>query len=120
MGVPYTHDNECQAGYQVAKSKYGAKPVIIDGIRFASTKEGNRYSELRLLERAGVITQLDIQPKFPLSIDGKHICNYLGDFVYFENNARVVEDVKGVKTPVYRLKRKMLLACYPGIDHREV
>lgn len=104
----------------MAKSKYGAKPVIIDGIRFASTKEGNRYSELRLLERAGVITQLDIQPKFPLSIDGKHICNYLGDFVYFENNARVVEDVKGVKTPVYRLKRKMLLACFPGIDHREI
>jgi hypothetical protein len=101
-------------------NKYRACKTVVDGVVFASVKESRRYSELKLLERAGAIRQLELQPKFVLTVDGTKVCTYLGDFAYFENNARVVEDVKGMKTPVYRLKRKLLLALYPGIDHREV
>lgn len=101
-------------------NKYHAKPTIVDGIVFASIKESRRYGELKLLERAGQIRNLELQPVFKLSINGTLICRYVGDFAYFENNARVIEDTKGVKTPTYRLKRKMLLAAYPGIDHREL
>lgn len=57
-----------------------------------------------------------------MNVNGVKICTYFADFAYFEQNARVVEDAKSTatKTPVYRLKRKLLLALYPGIDHREI
>lgn len=101
-------------------SKYGAIKTTVDNVVFASKKEAKRYSELRLLERAGQINNLELQPKFPLIVNGVKVCDYLGDFAFFENNKRVIEDVKGMKTPVYRLKRKILLALNPGIDHREI
>ena len=50
------------------RNKYGAKPTIVDGTRFDSTKEANRYGELRLLEKAGAITNLELQPKFPIDV----------------------------------------------------
>ncbi len=100
-------------------NKYRAKPVTVDGIRFASSKEARRYGELKVLERAGKIRQLVLQPKFKLTVNGHLICEYWGDFAYFEK-ARVIEDTKGFKTEVYKLKRKLLLALYPGIDHREI
>lgn len=93
---------------------------MIDNIRFASKREGKRYSELKLLERAGQIRNLELQPKFPLKINGSLICTYVGDFLYFEDNKRVIEDSKGFKTKEYIIKRKLLLALYPGMDHREV
>lgn len=103
-------------------SKFKAKKTVVDGITFDSMKEAARFRDLKLLERGGAIRNLEIQPKFDLSINGTKVCSYIGDFAYFENNARVIEDVKSkpTKTPVYRLKRRMLLAQYPGIDHREV
>lgn len=103
-------------------NKYYARKTIINGITFDSGKEANRYSELRLLERAGVISRLELQPKFPLKVNGVLVCSYHADYCYFENNARVVEDVKSepTKTPVYRVKIKLLLALNPGLDHREV
>lgn len=103
-------------------TKFKAKPTVVAGIRFDSQKEAARFQELQLLERGKVIRQLERQPKFDLSVNGTKVCTYIADFAYFENNARVIEDVKSepTKTPVYRLKRKMLLAQYPGIDHREV
>lgn len=103
-------------------SKYRAKPVTVDGIRFASAKEAKRYGELKLLVRAGHITRLECQPVFPLIVNGTNCGKYIGDFSYFERDARVVEDVKSepTKTPVYRLKRKIVLALNPGLDHREV
>lgn len=99
--------------------KYGAKPVVIDGIRFASTKEGRRYSELLLLNRGGVIRTLEIQPEFKHHVDGKLMFTYRADFAYFEGEKRVVEDVKGFKTPVYKLKKKIVEATY-HIEIREV
>lgn len=101
-------------------SKYRAIPVIIDGIRFASKLEGKRYGELKLLERAGHIRNLELQPRFPLIVNGQKICTYVGDFSYFENDKRVIEDSKGHRTREYITKRKLLLALNPGMDHREV
>lgn len=101
-------------------SKFRAKPTITDGIRFASKAESRRYSELKALERAGVISFLELQPRFPLIVNGQHVCTYIGDFRFMENGKSVTEDVKGHRTDEYRLKRKLLLATHPGIDHREI
>lgn len=104
----------------MAYSKFNAKPTIVDGKRFASKAEARRYSELRDLERAGIISHLELQPRFPLIVNGQVICTYVGDFRYLENGKSATEDVKGVKTDVYAIKRKLLLATHPGIDHREI
>ena len=103
-----------------AKSKYRAIPVEIDGIRFASKAERNRYLELKLLEHAGEISRLELQPSFKCVIDNKLVCTYRADFSYFDKSSRVVEDVKGMKTPVYRLKKKLVEALYPGVVIKEV
>jgi hypothetical protein len=102
--------------------KYGNKPVTIDGIWFQSTKEGKRWCELKLLERAGVITDLKRQVKFELTpetvrSDGKveDKSTYTADFVYTENGKNVIEDSKGFRTPDYKLLRKMMLFIH-GIE----
>lgn len=104
-------------------SKYGAIKTEVDGLVFASKAEARRYGELRLLERAGKIAGLELQPRYRLVVNGVLIGTYVGDFRYEEDTAEpfdpeVVEDVKGVKTPVYRLKKKLMKAIY-GIEIRE-
>lgn len=96
--------------------KYRNKPTVIDGIRFASRAEGRRYTELKLLERAGVITGLKLQPRFQL-LDayrngaGKRIrgITYTADFEYIEDGKRIIEDVKSraTKTQAYGLRKKL-------------
>lgn len=97
------------------------------GQKFDSMKEYRRYKELRLLEQAGEIQDLKCQVKFILiptqrdSQTGKAIeseCSYIADFTYTENGKEIVEDVKGFRTPVYKLKKKMMLYQY-GIRIRE-
>ena len=109
-------------------TKYRAKPTWIDGIRFASQKEGARYVELKLLERAGKIEKLELQPKYTLiakfvTHKGEKIRElaYVADFRYIDTatGATVVEDVKGMKTDVYLIKRKLLLWRYPDINFIE-
>lgn len=115
-----------------ATSKYRAVPTVVDGIRFASQKEARRYQELKLLERAGEIRGLVLQPRFPLwahtgqaQADPIRVGEYRGDFVFEERCQKtrvwcqVVEDVKGVKTPLYRWKKRHVEAQY-GITIREV
>ena len=101
-------------------SKYHAEPVIVDGVRFASKKEGKRYGELKLLQDAGEITDLICHPRWPLTVNGIRVANYEADFSYYDcrQERPVVEDVKGIKTPVYRLKRRMMKAIY-GIEISE-
>lgn len=102
------------------RSKYRAVRTTIDGITFASRAEARRYQELRLLEKAGTITDLELQPKFDLVVGGVKVCRYVGDFAYTARDGRpVLEDVKGVKTAVYRLKAKLLWALH-GIRITEV
>jgi len=92
-------------------SKYGNKRVTIDGKNFASKAEGDRYLELRLLERAGEIRELRCQPTYPLTAWGFPITKYVADFAYLDKTGTpVTEDVKGVETDVFRIKAKMFRA----------
>lgn len=96
------------------KRKYGNKPTIVDGISFPSKREAKRYGELRLREQAGEIENLTLQPRFPIDVNGRRICTYVGDFEYYDRATgdQVVEDAKGFKTPLYRLKKKLVAAVW--------
>lgn len=102
-------------------AKYKAVPTHVDGIRFASKAEAQRYSELKILEKAGTLSALRLQPRYELVVSGVKIGTYVGDFCYWDGHesCTVVEDVKGVRTPVYQLKKKLMKALY-GIEIREV
>jgi hypothetical protein len=96
----------------MAYSKYKAVATHVDGIRFPSMAEARRYSELQALERAGIIKKLELQPRFDICINGKLCFFYKADFAYEENGAQITEDVKGMKTDVYALKKKCVEAAY--------
>ena len=100
------------------RSKYGAVRTTVDGITFASKKEAARYSQLRLLVKAKIIHHLELQPRFPLIVNGEKIGSYVADFLYWQHGTWVTEDVKGVRTSTYRIKAKLLKALY-GITIKE-
>lgn len=127
-------------------NKYNAKKVTIDGITFDSQHEANRYCELKLLEKCGAISNLELQKKYELipaqyeyykrygkngrSLkDGKRLleraCIYIADFVYQENGETIIEDAKGYRDPTsagyakFVIKRKLMLYKY-GLKIREV
>ena len=96
--------------------KYRNTKTVVDGRTFDSKAEARRFSELLLLAKAGRITGLEVQPVFVLAPpvkyeDGsrkKPELRYVADFAYVENGIRVVEDVKGVETPAFKIKRHLL------------
>lgn len=97
-------------------NKYHNKKVIYNGIKFDSKKERARFITLKQLEKAGIIKELELQKKFLLqegytNAKGKKIrpIYYIADFFYYDciNNKWVVEDTKGVRTEVYKLKKKL-------------
>lgn len=98
------------------RNKYGAVRTTVGGIAFASRKEARRYSELRLLERAGEISGLELQPRFPIVVNGVKVCTYVADFRYLDKKTDkfITEDVKSeaTKTPIYRLKKKLVEALF--------
>jgi hypothetical protein len=101
-------------------SKYHNVKTVVDGHVFASRAEASRYAELRLLERAGEIFQLQLQKRLKLEVCGVLVCTYIADFIYLTAAGDpVFEDVKGVKTAVYQLKKKLVKAVY-GIDIVEI
>lgn len=108
------------------KSKYHATKTVVDGITFDSKREAKRYSELKLMERAGVIKDLQRQVRYELipafDAGGKHYrpTSYVADFVYVDTKSgeEVVEDCKGFRTEVYKLKAKMFAHKY-GVSIRE-
>lgn len=95
-----------------SENKYHNRKVTVDGITFDSVKEASRYQELKLLERAGEITALVRQVKIELIPKTKlyRACYYIPDFTYFDKRVQktIYEDVKGMKTKEYLLKRKLL------------
>lgn len=110
------------------KRKYGNSKVVLNGIKFDSLREAERYSQLKLLERAGQITDLELQPRFELipkqrRDDGKpeRACEYVADFRYTDvrTGQTVIEDAKGMRTRDYIVKRKLMLQVH-GISVREV
>ncbi len=97
-------------------NKYKAIKTEVDGITFASKREARYYADLKLLERAGEITHLELQPKFPLVVNGKKVCTYIADFMFRDKDGQLkVWDVKGVITPTFQIKRKLTEALYPHI-----
>ena len=101
-------------------SKYRAIKTIVDNVLFDSKAEAARYNELKLLLKAGEISNLVIHPPYKLFVNNKLICKYVADFSYYDRFAKlIVEDVKGVKTPVYNLKKKFMLAVH-GITINEI
>lgn len=109
-------------------SKYKAKKTIVNGIKFDSKKEANRYATLLLLEKSGRIKNLKLQPTYELIPKFKkndktyRKTTYKADFEYFDTklNKIVVEDVKGFKTDVYKLKKKMFEYKYNELEIEEV
>lgn len=107
------------------KHKYNATKTALDGIVFDSAIEARRYQELKLLVAAGEITDLQLQPAYQLQPGYRNAAgrkqrpiNYVADFAYMENGRLIVEDVKGVETAVFRLKRRMFEYLYQGIELR--
>ncbi len=123
-------------------SKYHSKKITVNGITFDSRKEARRYKELSLLEKVGTISDLQMQVKYLLipaqrehseemytkgNKKGKYKpgkllereCAYYADFQYKEDGKIIVEDVKGVRTEVYKIKKKLMLYKF-GIAIREV
>jgi len=95
----------------------------VDGKVFHSKAEADRFKVLRFAEIAGRISRLTCQPKYPLIVNGMLVGHYIGDFEYLNSTGELIlEDVKSsftAKDPVYRLKKKMMLACY-GMQIKEV
>ena len=103
------------------RRKFGNQPTVRNGIHFASKKEAERYSVLKILEMSGRIAELECQPSFDIVVNGTKVCRYVADFRYIENGQTIVEDVKSepTKTSSYRLKKKLMLAVH-GISIAEV
>lgn len=96
----------------IKRSKYGARKTVVDGITFDSMAEATRYGVLKVIQSAGLIRNLRLQVPYEITVNGQKVCRYVADFVYEENNKEVVEDVKGMKTPVYNLKKKLMKAVF--------
>ena len=97
-------------------TKYRAvKTPCAGGHTHDSKAEAARCDDLRALEDMGHIAELEHQPEFRVEIGGKLICKYRADFAWWRGEVRVVEDVKGVCTPVFNLKKKLVEATHPGV-----
>ena len=114
-------------GEQLEKqNKYRNKKTTYDEITFDSKKEANHYLALKEMEKLGIIKDLQLQVKFELQpsfkVNGESIrsINYYADFTYYQDGKYIVEDVKGVRTKEYKLKKKMLLYKYKDIEFKEV
>ena len=92
------------------KHKFRAIPTELDGIKFASRKEARRYKELRLLEKSGELLFFLRQVPFHLPANVKYVCVFL---CFWQDDTVTIEDVKGIKTPLYVLKKKQVEAIYP-------
>lgn len=98
--------------------KYRNQPEVVNGIKFASKKEAARYGYLGLLVKQGIITDLELQPRYPIIINGIKVTTYVADFRYKQYGKTVVEDTKGYKTDVYKIKKKLMSAVH-GIEIEE-
>lgn len=104
---------DAKAARQPKPRKYRNEREQVDGIWFDSRKEARHYRALLTLQRAGIIDRIEIQPAYPLTVNGEKVATYRADFRLTFPDGRVeVQDVKGVRTPVYRLKKRLMKAIY--------
>ena len=103
-------------------SKYNNRKITIDGHTFDSTLEYSRYCQLKLLQRAGEISNLQLQVPFTLQESFKKNGKtyrpiiYIADFVYTEKGKTIVEDTKGIKTEIFKIKQKLFEKRYPDLE----
>ena len=113
--IRLTKKEAAKLGLGAKENKYGNERTTIDGIIFDSKAEAERYGELVLLQRAGIIRSLTTHPPFELIPRVK----YEADFAYIDELGRsVVEDVKGAETAVFRLKKRLFEHFYPELELR--
>lgn len=99
-------------------SKYHSKKTIVNGIEFASKREASRYEKLKEMQDNGLITDLRLQvpyilvPAFNLGKKRYRQMTYVADFVYNQDNIEVVEDCKGYRTEIYKIKKKLMAYIY--------
>lgn len=119
------HSEEKERLIRWHRNKYRAKSEIVDGHRFPSGREARRYRELKLMEAGGAIREIELQPKFKLGTDDAPIlirsagypngrrATYFADFRYRDQAGKIIiEDVKGIDTPLSKLKRAIVEAQY--------
>ena len=114
----------------MSRSKFRNKKVSLDGYTFDSLAEAKHYKyTLKPRLDAGEISHLEIHPRIRCAIGGARICDYIADFRYLDSTAtgsdgqagcQVVEDVKGYRTDIYRLKKKLVEALYPDVRICEI
>ena len=105
-------------------AKYKNKKVVVDDIKFDSKREAERYIQLKMLKKAGLIKELELQKTFELQPtfkkNGKTYrkITYKADFYYYDNHLKkyVVEDTKGFKTEIYKLKKKMFEYVFEDLE----
>ena len=100
-----------------SRSKYGSKKTIVDNIKFDSKWEAERYGQLKAMERAMFIRDLELQVPYDIVVNDVKICRYVADFRYsqvddYGNDTQIVEDAKGVETPEFKLKKKLMKAVF--------
>lgn len=118
MARPKGSTNKVLAAVSTRKGKYNAKGEHVDGHWFASGAEAKRYLQLVAMAEQEKISRLELQPSYQIMVKGKHIANYRADFRYAvltdsgSIGGIVVEDVKGMVTDVYTMKKKLVEALY--------
>lgn len=103
------------------RSKYGNLPCFVDGRRFASRRERDAFLKLDALQKGGVVRELRTQVPYPLVVNGMTVCTYVADFVFYDTELQkeVVADAKGMRTDVYKIKKKLMRAVH-NIDILEL
>ncbi len=124
MGIRISKETAAAMGLEnkpaaFRRHKYNAQPTTVNGIRFASKKEAACYTKLKALEDAGQIRNLLLQTALDIVVNGVHVCKYVPDFYWCEGDKQIWADAKGMKTDVYRLKKKLVKACL-GIEILEL
>lgn len=94
------------------RQKFGNKRVIIDGFKFMSSGEGNRYLELKEYQKLGIIEDLELQPRFKIKVEGVLIGTYVADFKYKIKGKWYIEDFKGAETLLFKWKFKLAKVLY--------
>jgi len=109
---------EYQKEQKKKRPKYRNVKTIFNDIKFHSKKEANRYRDLLMLQKMGEISNLKTQVPYTISVKGVKICKYVADFAYIDTSCGgsiTVEDCKGFKTQVYKLKKKLMKSIH-GIE----
>lgn len=107
---PLDAPSKPSGGKKQGRSKYRNQKTTVGAFTFDSKREAKRYQELELMQKKGLIRALATQPSYDLWANNQRICRYKADFYYIDTvtGKAVVEDCKGFRTPVYKLKKKLM------------